>query len=516
MRKNRILFLFFIHSLLGIAQKNQTFEIYRYPSRFRISAEELQMNGSEPNIAFVGHGYEIFGLSSKSPNTYFGVNSFSALTGIRSGFFVFGVTGGYQHQLFSDKFHYDLGFFIGGGGGSGTPDGGGLMLRPHIDLSYHISPKIALRTGMSYIRFPTGTIDSFNINLGLTFETNTYIAEQTTLQIKETQKNYNYQPVELNVLSSNLLKFSKGPLKNSDTTSKNNQLISLLGATIKIHRKNNFYGLIKLGGAFIGEVDGFAMLLSGIGYQLSLTDWLNMNTQASIGGAGGGNVAFGGGLAAQLDIGIGIKIKKYLFNINYGKTYAPNGNYQSNHLDVSIGKQFHLFNGSKEKHTIVTGKNLALEKFTFSLANRTYLLPNAIGKFGVPYQDAFSLINFELEKKMGARISALMTTNWAYLGDYGAYAEGWVGMQYTPFYHSEKKWNLSLRALLGAGGGGGLDLGSGMIYQYGITLEKKIHKRWSFVTGIGQVRPVFDGNFTPAFLDIGLKLNLNHLIKKEK
>jgi len=516
--KKIILFIFIISQYTSGQLKN--FEVISHPSRVRLSAEEIKTNTlltnntKEPNMGFIGHGYEVFGLYPKVPEAYFGVNTYSTITGIRSGFFVFGVTGGYQNKLFFNNLNYDLGLFIGGGGGSGAPDGGGLMIRPHLDISYNINSKLALRAGVTHTEFPTGAISSTNFNIGLAINTHTFITNITETLLPKKTPNLTYNLIEINLLYSNLFNFSKGPFKNNNLSNSHNvSLISLIGTIIKTKQKNNFYGIVKMGGAFVGESSGFMMLLPGLGYQLPLNKWLTVNAQGLIGGAGGGNVQFGGGLATQIEIGADLNISNYLLSINLGNTYAPNGNFKSNHLDISVGKSFELFGNSNSKKTIISNDEVKLQEFNFTIGNRLYSLPNGIGKFGAVYEDYFNLINFELEKNINQKLSILLSTNWAYQGAYGAYAEGWVGMQYY-LTNNTKKWNPALKAQFGAGGGGGINLGSGMAFQYSAGIEKEISKRWSFVANVGQVRPVQDGNFTPLFLDLGFKLNLNQLIKK--
>jgi len=240
----QILLLFYLITNTCLAQTS-SFNIKKHPSRIRLSAEEIQTdfrlnNGSsEPNMGFIGHGYEVFGLYSKIPKAYFGVTSYSAITGIRSGFFVFGVSGGYQNQLLIPKLNYDLGFFIGGGGGSGAPDGGGLMIRPHLDFSYQITPKLSIRSGLSYIDFPTGEINSFNFNFGLSINTHTFIADEIDYNTTGTQASI-FNKIEISLLYSTLFNFTKGPLKNNGLAEGLAvKQIALIGSVLKTKQKNN-------------------------------------------------------------------------------------------------------------------------------------------------------------------------------------------------------------------------------------------------------------------------------------
>lgn len=503
----KILGILLFCSFLSFSQEK--FQVEKLPSRIRLSAEIVGMHG-EPNIGFVGHGYEMFGLISNAPKWYFGVNSYSALTGIRSGLFVFGITAGIQKPIVKDWLFYDAGLFLGGGGGSGAPDGGGLMVRPHLDLEAFVTKKISLRAGLSLVDFPSGAINSFNFNVGATINTDAYIANSINTT-KTGSATAFFNTVEISGLSMNLLNYKKGPLKSDVMVDKSAPSISLLGAMIKTGYHNNFYGILKLGGAFIGEVDGFMMLLSGVGYEIPLTSWFSFDVKGLVGGAGGGNVQFGGGFATQIEVGTGFHFSDYLLNVSYGNTYAPNGNFESNHLDISIGKRFKLYKNPKiNSIELIESSNLKKENFSFTTYNRAYFSANKKDKNGRDYDKVFNSVGFELEKRLNNTFSLVGATVWAYQGSYGAYAEGWLGLQY--YYPITSSWSATAKGLLGAGGGGGIDLGSGMLYQYTLGLEKQINNRWSFILNAGQVRAV-DGNFTPVLVDAGIKLNISQLVK---
>lgn len=486
------------------------FQVEKLASRIRVSGEIVNMQG-EKDLGYLGHGYEVFGLIPSAPAWYFGVNSYSALTGIRSGFFVFGITGGIQKPILKDWLYADAGLFLGGGGGSGAPDGGGLMVRPHLDLEAFVTKKISLRAGLSLVDFPSGAISSFNFNVGATINTDTYLANTIQTTEKGNTSTF-FNELEISALSSNLFNYKKGPLKSDVDVNENAPTISLIGAEVKSGHHNNFYGVLKLGGAFVGEVDGFMMLLSGLGYELPLTKWLSLDAKGLLGGAGGGNVQFGGGFATQIEAGVGLRFSDYFLNVNVGNTYAPNGNFQSNHLDISIGKKFKLYKNPAIKGSeLVESDLLKKEEFSFSTYNRAYFSGDKNDKTGRRYDAVFNSIGFELEKKLNEYISVIGATVWAYQGNYGAYAEGWLGMQY--YYHLSPTWSATAKGLFGAGGGGDINLGSGLVYQYSLGVQKVVNKRWSLILNAGQVRAV-NGNFTPVLLDVGVKLNISQLVSK--
>ncbi|WP_010133957.1 hypothetical protein [Ochrovirga pacifica] len=491
---------------------SQSYSVEKLPSRIRLSGESIRMFGNEPDMGFLGIGYEVFGLVAKVPDWYFGVNTYSALTGIRSGFFVFGVSTGIKKPLLSNKLYYDAGLYLGGGGGSAAPDGGGFMVRPHLDIEWMISPRLGLRAGIAGVEFPDGgNITSLHANVGVSIGVDTYLTKSIA-EIQATTQATDFYKLQAAMLSTTLFDYRKGPTLSSDPNTA--EAISLIGFELNRFLTQHLYATVELGGAYRGGVDGFMMYLSGLGYELSfLNNHLVLDTRALIGGAGGGAVEFGGGLALQAEIGLGLRIKDYLLKANLGKTFAPNGAFESSQLDISLGRSFEFYQQKEpKKETVVTANNLVKEGFEFAVFNRTYFTKGEPDKQNRPYDKAFNLIGFDIEKHMNAHLSLLASTVWAYQGNYGAYAEGWLGLQYyLPITQTVK---VPLKGMIGAGGGGDINLGNGLGYQYGIGLEKQVNQRVALFANLGQLRPVQEGNFTPYILDVGIKLNISQLVKR--
>ena len=69
-----------------------------------------------------------------------------------------GVEGAWSHP-FNDWLAVDTGLFAGGGGGAAAPVGGGLMLRPHLDLVFRF-PGFYTGPTWSKVWFTSGQINS--------------------------------------------------------------------------------------------------------------------------------------------------------------------------------------------------------------------------------------------------------------------------------------------------------------------------------------------------------------------
>jgi len=235
------------------------------------------------------------------------------------------------------------------------------------------------------------------------------------------------------------------------------------------------------------------------------------------GPSGGGGVESGGGATLQAEIGLALLFGKgYDLKVMTGKTFSPWGPFETNHIELGIGKSFDRLFPQKAKISTsefnVDSNDYYVNNMAFSIYNRTYFPPNTTTKNGTPYLSSFNSLGFEIQKYLGERISINGGTVWAYQGDYGAYAEGLIGLTYyQPLFQKTK---LAVKAMFGAAGGGDIDLGSGLLFEYALGIERNLNDRWDLFVHVGQTQPL-EGNFNPVSLDLGLKFHISQLLKKE-
>jgi hypothetical protein len=128
----------------------------------RLGYETVQLPGDE-QMGLLGTSY----LVEVARGLCLGPGVYSAVSGQRGGLFVVGAEAAVCTQLYG-PIHLQAGLYVGGGGGGAAPVGGGLMLRPHIDLLWDFGS--GYRAGVSWasVHFPSGQIDSQQF--GLVFE----------------------------------------------------------------------------------------------------------------------------------------------------------------------------------------------------------------------------------------------------------------------------------------------------------------------------------------------------------
>jgi len=482
-------------------------------SRYRFSGESLEMP-DEPNIGMHGIGYDIFGLVKKVPRLYFTINSYSAITGDRSGIFSFGSGIGYKQPLFDEFLSLDYGFFIGGGGGGGAPDGGGLITRFHFDVEKPISDLIALRLGVSRFDFPTGDIGSTNLTAGLVFNTLFYRAKSIDEPLEYSSYNNANRKVRVGFVYTMYNTFQKGPVSPGHSTYVQGSKIGLAGIQFDQFFTSNFYVSVEGNGAFKGGVDGYASYLLGVGWQQYLLGNLFADARVLGGPSGGGGIDIGGGASFQTEIGIGLTLfKEYEAKILAGKMFAPGGDFETQYFDFVVSKIIHLYRPNKDDKG--RDNNYELEgyktdRYSFSVFNRTYIPPRIRDKNGLLYDSHFNLIGLGVEKVISNWFSLRGSTVWAYQGSYGAYGEAWGGIKLNQLLFN--KWYANAKLMAGVGGGGGIDVGSGLLFHYSAGVENRFSDDWSLVFDIGKLKP-YKGNFTPWVINFGIKLNISQLVK---
>ena len=203
-----ILFISFLLLISTTIQSQENYSIETFPNRYLLSFETVRMP-LEPDMGFVGIGFDLFNLINSSSNIYGGIHSYSAVTGIRPGLITIGVSGGYQKQVLFKNFYVDIGGFIGGGGGGGADDGGGLIIRPKFNLEQRIG-NLGITVGVSRIEFPSGAIGSTQLNAGVTINSFNYFATKSKPSDILSDDLLNTNKLRIAIVGSQLYNFKNG------------------------------------------------------------------------------------------------------------------------------------------------------------------------------------------------------------------------------------------------------------------------------------------------------------------
>jgi len=437
--------------------------VEKFSGRFRFSYENIPVSSNE-EMGTVGIHYDTKPFDTFS-DVYLGFGGYGAMTGDRGGFFTGGATLGVHSFLdvpyMADDYAFDAGFFAGGGGGADAFPGGGLMLRSHLMLEKEFD-KVTLRYGIARTDFPntTNASDSdTHVSFGLSIPERNFsskIFKGSGITLKEQQMSRRIVPVMMWYSPDSDAKKRSGGALTAD--------ISLLGFQHHQYLNDNLYRTFEAYGAGGGGTDGFAKVLGGLGVNYPIFGWLNADAKLSMGMAGGGDIDTGGGFIIQPMVGLEIPLfEHWSLKPMIGKTYAPDGNFSATTTELGLA-----WTGHK---SIRDSNTFAPSETNFAIRNKTYFPDDdARTKSGATYASQISQLGIELSKPVNDYLSLTGSAFGAYSGGVGAYAEGLFGVKLDPirlYNHSNQShWSPLLRYEIGVGGGGGMDVGEGLIQQW--------------------------------------------------
>ena len=463
----------------------------------RFSFEEIDMPDNGEKMGLYGIGaYERF-----NPWLYGGITAYGASTGQRGGFFTGGYTLGIESQL-TDNWFFDAGGYVGAGGGGAAADGGGLHIRPHIGFKYDLS-WVLLGLNYSYVDFPNGDISSDAIALSMEFPFSSLInnSEDNVMTAAD------YFGSDLSNLSRHRSHLaarvrSYSPTSGSKTASGGSldNSIGLVGVEYSYFLDENWFATFETAGAASGGVGGYAELLAGLGYRFPLTknDRLALLPAITIGGTGGGDVGTGGGFVARANLGLEFRLSNDLSLImDGGYLTAPDGNFDTQYAGFNLAYVMETFAQDQKGDPVEEKDLIQTTKWRFRPAHQWYFDAQRRGGSSRDMQ------------LLGGKIDWLGGDWWyltgqglsAYGGGAGGYSEGhWGAGVISPSWNN---WQLYGEMLIGAGGGGGVDSGSALMYKPSVGLEYNINKDFRFQTGIGKVISR-EGNLDANTLDVSL------------
>ncbi len=463
----------------------------------RFTFEEIDMPDAGEYMGLYGIG----AYDRLNSWLYGGITAYGAATGRRGGFFTGGYTLGLERKL-TDNWIFDAGGYLGAGGGGAAADGGGLMLRPHIGLKY-ASGWGALGLNYSYVDFPDGEISSDAIALSLDFPFSSPIRNLEDDELTAADylgADWSNVSRHRSHLAARVRSYS--PASGSKTVSGGSldNSLGLVGVEYSYFLDENWFTTFETAGAVSGGVGGYAELLAGIGYRLPLTknDRLAILPALTIGGAGGGNVGSGGGFVARANLGLEYRLSSYLSLImDGGYLTAPDGNFDTPYVGFNLAYVMETFAKDQKGTPLEETDLIQTTKWRYRPVNQWYFDAQRRGG---------SLRDMQL---LGGKIDWMGGDWWyltgqglsAYGGGAGGYSEGhWGAGVLGPRW---KKWQLYAEMLIGAGGGGGVDSASALLYKPSVGLEYKLNKDFSLQTGIGKVISK-EGNLNANTLDASL------------
>ena len=463
----------------------------------RFSFEEIDMPDAGEQMGL----YSIGAYDYLTPWLYGGITLYGAATGRRGGFFTGGYTLGVEHELI-DNWILDAGTYVGAGGGGAAAQGGGLHIRPHIGLKYDFSWSV-LGLNYTYVDFPYGDIssDAIAISLDFPFSSPIFSWEKDGLTTADYfGSDWSNVSRHRSHLAARVRTYS--PASSSRTTLGGplDDSLGIIGVEYSYFLDENWFATFETAGAVLGGVGGYAELLAGLGYRLPLTknDRLAILPALTIGGAGGGGVESGGGFVTRANLGLEYRLSPDLsLIIDGGYLTAPDGNYDTSYAGLNLAYVMETFAQDQKGSPLKETELIQTTKWRFRPAHQWYI--HAQRRDGSSRD--MSLLGGKLDWIGGDWWYLTGQGLSAYEGGAGGYSEGHWGVGvFSPSWNNLQLYG---EMLIGAGGGGGVDSGSALLYKPSIGLEYNLSDDFSLQTGLGKVISK-EGNLNANTIEVSL------------
>lgn len=497
--------------LLGLAAPvfPQDISLTSKLTRWRISAEHFSVDANE-NLGLVGVHLDVLEPFRAVPDVFVGAGGYAAVVGNRGGLVLGGLTLGYTRELW-EHWNVELAVFAGGGGGGGGQEFDGFVYRPHVALEREIG-LLALRVELAKLEQPDGELDDTHLAFGFTLPSELLLARETGRSRLIPDEALIERKIRISPAYLVLDPDSGSQLDSGPATSD----IEMLGIRLDYFVSDFLFFPVEAYGAIDGGADGFAMGMAGIGTSWP-TPWerARVELRGLVGTGGGGGVSTGGGYLWQARAGIAAELIGNLsLELGGGLTSFPDGDFDATTWTAGIGwssrsPELSLdYPRSRLLREGVSGEDAQVTTSRFQLLNKIYSPPSsAVKKDGSEYDSALSLIGLGFEQPVSGRFALTGRAFSAYDGDVGGYAEGLLGAKYEVSPFGDDAHSFSVTGEAGAGGGGGVDVGDGLIFHLSAGYRFAFGERLSFLFDIGKVE-ASDGSFEGESYTFGLAWHL--------
>jgi hypothetical protein len=410
-----------------------------------------------------------------------GLETQSAVWGNYGGFYAFGFTGGVYQYLRPWVFAH-MGGSIASGGGAGAPDGDGLMYRGYAGMS--IKSKYGIvDVAYNHINFPSGAITSNHISIGYTH----------VLPYRIEYSGHNsYYPTYFELVTG---LWFLGP----EDASRNSEPVQSAYAGVRVGQylnTNHTVGAeLQLGAGALGNIDGYMNYSMGLRFN---TPSQRLHFRTHLGSGGGGGVYTGGGLSAM--VGAGAQFGGHQFSVGQWTALSDEASIPfvsySRHIDFKSSLGFHR---KGVDYTYNDSREVALKVLAGAGQQRS----PGLDRNGNPYNPMSGIA-------MGLGIEAWSNNNyscdvyghtfWAASGGYGAYAEGLFS---AAFLKSRRTFKYGVDLTSGIAGGGGIEVGSGLMIAPGAQVECKIGPLSNLKMNLRQ-KYFPGGTYSPVYFGVEL------------
>ncbi|MES2204315.1 MAG: hypothetical protein V4496_03755 [Pseudomonadota bacterium] len=470
----------------------------------KFSYDDLKRDDGNPNLGLLGTSMN-FNLYK---GFYLGPSIYSAMGGDLGGLFVIGANSGFKYPIYKGL-SIDTGYFAGGGGGQNVVENpSGFMSRGHVGLSYNFR-YFELGVEYSDVNYPDYGISdkqfalTFSIPGTLLIGSPEYQGDSTTdLDSVFSSRGLNFYRTFIGMYQENYF------LTNSKDTQGNalDETMQLIGAKGGVFLNPNIYLGLSSAGAYDSSKNGYMDFYMMLGVQKYFTRRFFYNIEADIGSGGGGSTDTGTGLIYKSSLGLGYAfVPTFSLMLEGGYLTAPNGNFEGPF--ASLGLYYQFFNAGPQTFTSDVGNGqYTFEGWEISGQTERYINPQRSSNSREI--ENIDLAVIEVTKQINQTFSVKGQAASAYGGNAGSYATGMIGPGVqTPAWH---EFRLMSDVLIGAAGGGGMDVDSGAVYQPEAGISFDVTPYISLIAKTGRIIAI-NGGLDATTYNAGIVFNFTNL-----
>jgi hypothetical protein len=435
------------------------------PARLRIGIERVELPGGE-GMGLVGTSY----LLELAPDLWFGPAAYGAISGERGGLFTLGVEGAWRRPI-GGPLVVELGYYAGGGGGGAAPVGGGLMLRPHVDLLWR-SAIGELGLSWSQVRFANGEIDSRQ--LGLVWNVATafrHLPGAAGDWDGSRSSGLGFDRIQA-VLGAYRPGGGQRQLDGDALASR----IGYAGARAERDFAAGPWGTtaywgLEATGAASGGVSGYAEYLATVGAQTRGAA-VDLGARLALGMGGGGSVDVGGGLLWKAGAYVVLPLTETVgVTVEGGYARAPQGSFRAPYGTLALNWQLEpasAYRGPPARMEWVGG----VESYPAARRDGSTRRLQAVA--------------LRINRWVASQIYLSAQAHSALGGEAGGFSVGLLGAGWRGDF--APRWHGGVELLAGAAGGGGVDTEGGAIAQPMAYLGYELSPGLAVRVGAGRIR----------------------------
>ncbi len=415
---------------------------FSLPAQVALGFETVRLPGRE-RMGLLNASY----LVELAPGAWVGPAFYGAATGRRGGLFTWGVQAE-QHWRLGDRWAVATGLYVGGGGGANAPVGGGLMLRPQVDLMRNFGAFAAGLT-LSNVQFPSGDIHSTQLGVRFTLPHEFGFAAPAG-----GERNVKFDGAGGLGMERMDVVLGRYAAASGDAGA-----LGYVGMRLQRRLDPVLTATLEAAGAASGSADGYAEGLAGLLALWPVADEaIRLGVRGALGLGGGGAVATAGGPIAKLALASRLRLSpQFSLELESGRARALKGQFNSSYMQLAVGVAL----SAAPSQRSAPGGSVTVRDMEWALGLQDVL--RAQRKDG-------RVLSMSV---IGLKFSRWIAEHWyltgqalnAVGGGAGAYSAGLIGVGATARLDAAARWSVGAEALVGAGGGGGVASQGGALAQ---------------------------------------------------